>query len=166
MHSKLRSAVAESEELSESVAQSYMDGKLDPESFIRQFRELRKVYHMREMKNERLPSTLKPLSSSGVAAAAAAGGGGGNGIGGAGVAGITSGAGPGKIMTSFGGLKGAGASSMGSAGLGLGSASTGSLVNGAQPAPSLAEVESGRSGSGNGAGGGGANPNGESWVVL
>ncbi|KAG0232513.1 Vacuolar protein sorting-associated protein 37A [Actinomortierella wolfii] len=176
MHSKLRSAMAESEELSDSVSQSYMDGRLDPDSFIRQFRELRKVYHMRGMKSERLLSTLKPLSSSGVAGAAAvAGGVGSNGSGGSSV--VTSSAGPGRILTSFSGSAGSGGvGGMGSAGLGLGSASSGSLVNGVQPAPNLAEVESGRtgSGSGNGTGGGGSgtgsggapNGNGELWVVL
>ncbi|KFH65712.1 hypothetical protein MVEG_07816 [Podila verticillata NRRL 6337] len=59
LQSKLRSAVAESDELSESVAQSFLEGKLDQDSFIRQFQDLRKVYHLREMKNERLGSVLR-----------------------------------------------------------------------------------------------------------
>ncbi|KAF9559685.1 hypothetical protein EC968_006509 [Mortierella alpina] len=59
LQSKLRSAAAESDELSESVAQSFLEGKLDQEGFIRQYRELRKVYHLREMKNERIGSILR-----------------------------------------------------------------------------------------------------------
>lgn len=44
----------ESDELSESVAQSFLDGNLDNESFVKQFREFRKVYHLRESKLERV----------------------------------------------------------------------------------------------------------------
>ncbi|KAF9974324.1 Vacuolar protein sorting-associated protein 37A [Actinomortierella ambigua] len=159
MHSRLRTAMAESEELSESVQQSYLNDRLDTDSFIKQFRELRKVYHMREMKNERLASTLKPLSTSGASLGVVAGGPSSALAGGA--------AGPGMIMTSFGGAGGAGmGGSMGSAGLGHGggAANSGSLVNGVQPAPSLADVESGRAGNGGGAGG--PNGNSEPWVVL
>ncbi|KAF9429138.1 Vacuolar protein sorting-associated protein 37A [Entomortierella beljakovae] len=67
LQSKLRSTVAESDELSESIAQSFLEGKLDQEGFIRQFRELRKVYHLREMKNERIGPILRnhPSISSG-----------------------------------------------------------------------------------------------------
>ncbi|KAF9157593.1 hypothetical protein DFQ26_008576 [Actinomortierella ambigua] len=134
MHSRLRTAMAESEELSDSVQLSYLEDRLDTDSFIRQYRELRKVYHMRGMKNERLASTLKPLSTPSASLGIITGGPGGGG-------------------------------SMGSAGLGHGSTNSGSLVNGAQPAPSLADVESARTGNG-GSGGGGSNGNGESWVVL
>ncbi|KAG0251435.1 Vacuolar protein sorting-associated protein 37A [Mortierella polycephala] len=59
LQSKLRSAAAESDELSESIAQSFLEGKLDQEGFIRQYRDLRKVYHLREMKNERIGSILR-----------------------------------------------------------------------------------------------------------
>ncbi|KAG0015454.1 hypothetical protein BGZ81_011658 [Podila clonocystis] len=59
LQSKLRSAVAESDELSESVAHTFLEGNLDQDSFIRQFQDLRKVYHLREMKNERLASVLR-----------------------------------------------------------------------------------------------------------
>ncbi|KAF9362101.1 Vacuolar protein sorting-associated protein 37A [Mortierella sp. NVP85] len=59
IQSKLRSATAESDELSESIAQSFLEGKLDQEGFIRQYRELRKVYHLREMKNERIGPILR-----------------------------------------------------------------------------------------------------------
>ncbi|RUS29577.1 hypothetical protein BC938DRAFT_480499 [Jimgerdemannia flammicorona] len=51
--SRLRSAVYESDELSESIVQSFLDGKLDQDVFVRQFRELRKVYHLRASKLER-----------------------------------------------------------------------------------------------------------------
>ncbi|RUS23074.1 hypothetical protein BC937DRAFT_92737 [Endogone sp. FLAS-F59071] len=50
---RLRSAVYESDELSESIAQSFLDGKLDHDVFVREFRELRKVYHLRASKVER-----------------------------------------------------------------------------------------------------------------
>ncbi|KAF9957464.1 Vacuolar protein sorting-associated protein 37A [Mortierella alpina] len=59
LQSKLRAAAAESDELSESVGHSFLEGKLDQEGFIRQYRELRKVYHLREMKNERIGSILR-----------------------------------------------------------------------------------------------------------
>lgn len=75
LQSKLRSAVAESDELSESVAQSFLEGKLDQDSFIRQFQDLRKVYHLREMKNERLGSVLRSSFPGG---SGGGGGGGGN----------------------------------------------------------------------------------------
>ncbi|KAI1311295.1 Vacuolar protein sorting-associated protein 37A [Mortierella claussenii] len=65
LQSKLRSAAAESDELSESVAQSFLEGKLAEADFIRQFRDLRKVYHMREMKNERIETILRNNTSAG-----------------------------------------------------------------------------------------------------
>ncbi|CAO3564276.1 unnamed protein product [Mortierella alpina] len=78
LQSKLRAAAAESDELSESIAQSFLEGKLDQEGFIRQYRELRKVYHLREMKNERIGSILRNqpsvnAASSGSAMAGSAG---------------------------------------------------------------------------------------------
>ncbi|KAF9191037.1 Vacuolar protein sorting-associated protein 37A [Haplosporangium sp. Z 767] len=74
LQSKLRSAAAESDELSESVAQSFLEGKLDQEGFIRQYRDLRKVYHLREMKNERIGSILRNHPSTTAATAASANG--------------------------------------------------------------------------------------------
>ncbi|KAG2231843.1 hypothetical protein BDF21DRAFT_422672 [Thamnidium elegans] len=50
---RLKASAYESDELSESVAQSFLDGNLDNESFVKQFREFRKVYHLRESKLER-----------------------------------------------------------------------------------------------------------------
>ncbi|KAI8144740.1 hypothetical protein BJV82DRAFT_512874 [Fennellomyces sp. T-0311] len=50
---RLKASVYESDELSESVAQSFLDGNLDHDSFVKQFRELRKVYHLRASKLER-----------------------------------------------------------------------------------------------------------------
>ncbi|CEI93719.1 hypothetical protein RMCBS344292_07948 [Rhizopus microsporus] len=46
-------SVYESDELSESVAQSFLDGNLNNESFVKQFREFRKVYHLRASKLEK-----------------------------------------------------------------------------------------------------------------
>ncbi|KAF9905051.1 hypothetical protein EC991_002060 [Linnemannia zychae] len=66
LQSKLRSAAAESEELSESIAQSFLEGKLDQEGFIRQFRDLRKVYHLRTMKHERLGPILRNHASANI----------------------------------------------------------------------------------------------------
>ncbi|KAG0331459.1 hypothetical protein BG004_001654, partial [Podila humilis] len=85
LQSKLRSAVAESDELSESVAQSFLEGKLDQDSFIRQFQDLRKVYHLREMKNERLGSVLRTSFPGGVTSGGAGPGSGANGTGGNGI---------------------------------------------------------------------------------
>ena len=53
MLTRLKASVYESDELSESVAQSFLDGNLDHDSFVKQFRELRKVYHLRASKLER-----------------------------------------------------------------------------------------------------------------
>ncbi|KAI7858297.1 hypothetical protein BDC45DRAFT_602854 [Circinella umbellata] len=50
---RLKASVYESDELSESVGQSFLDGNLDHDSFVKQFRELRKVYHLRASKLER-----------------------------------------------------------------------------------------------------------------
>ncbi|RCI03463.1 hypothetical protein CU098_004050 [Rhizopus stolonifer] len=50
---RLKASVYESDELSESVAQSFLDGNLDNDSFVKQFREFRKVYHLRASKLER-----------------------------------------------------------------------------------------------------------------
>ncbi|KAG0279401.1 hypothetical protein BGZ95_001331 [Linnemannia exigua] len=66
LQSKLRSAAAESEELSESIAQSFLEGKLDQEGFIRQYRDLRKVYHLRTMKHERLGPILRDHASANI----------------------------------------------------------------------------------------------------
>ncbi|KAI9244569.1 hypothetical protein BDA99DRAFT_528972 [Phascolomyces articulosus] len=49
---RLKASVYESDELSESVGQSFLDGNLDHDSFVKQFRELRKVYHLRASKLE------------------------------------------------------------------------------------------------------------------
>ncbi|KAI8979130.1 hypothetical protein BDF20DRAFT_867790 [Mycotypha africana] len=50
---RLKASLYESDELSESVAQSFLDGNLDNDSFVKQFREFRKVYHLRASKLER-----------------------------------------------------------------------------------------------------------------
>ncbi|ORX57011.1 hypothetical protein DM01DRAFT_1334561 [Hesseltinella vesiculosa] len=51
---RLKAGVNESDDLSESVAQSFLDGSLDHESFVKQFRDLRKVYHLRASNLEKL----------------------------------------------------------------------------------------------------------------
>ncbi|KAG2177935.1 hypothetical protein INT43_003182 [Umbelopsis isabellina] len=50
---RLRAAAMECDDLSESVAQSFLDGSLDHDTFVKQFRDLRKVYHLRASKVER-----------------------------------------------------------------------------------------------------------------
>jgi len=50
---RLRAAALECDDLSESVAQSFLDGSLDHDTFVKQFRDLRKVYHLRASKVER-----------------------------------------------------------------------------------------------------------------
>lgn len=50
---RLKASVYESDELSESVAQSFLEGNLDHDNFVKQFREFRKVYHLRASKLER-----------------------------------------------------------------------------------------------------------------
>ncbi|KAJ3045230.1 Vacuolar protein sorting-associated protein 37A [Rhizophlyctis rosea] len=51
---KLQSAQSESDELSESIAQSFLDGKIPADDFIKQYRDTRRVYHLRAAKLERL----------------------------------------------------------------------------------------------------------------
>ncbi|KAL1918638.1 uncharacterized protein VTP21DRAFT_2660 [Calcarisporiella thermophila] len=51
---RLKAAALESDELSESVAKSFLDGNLEHDVFIREFRELRKVYHLRALRAERV----------------------------------------------------------------------------------------------------------------
>ncbi|KAG2205770.1 hypothetical protein INT47_003953 [Mucor saturninus] len=51
---RLKGGVYEQDELSEKVAQSFLEGNLDNETFVKQFREFRKVYHLRESKLERV----------------------------------------------------------------------------------------------------------------
>ncbi|KAI9013769.1 hypothetical protein CLU79DRAFT_768662 [Phycomyces nitens] len=50
---RLKAGVYECDELSESVAQSFLDGNLNHDEFVKQFREMRKVYHLRASKLER-----------------------------------------------------------------------------------------------------------------
>ncbi|KAJ3096198.1 Vacuolar protein sorting-associated protein 37A [Phlyctochytrium planicorne] len=61
--SRLRTAVTESEELSESISQSFLGGKSQVEDFVRNYRETRKVYHHRSARLERVlrdPKLLTP----------------------------------------------------------------------------------------------------------
>ncbi|KAG0043969.1 Vacuolar protein sorting-associated protein 37A [Gryganskiella cystojenkinii] len=63
LQSRLKAAASESDDLSESVSQMFLEGKLDADGFIKQYRELRKVYHLREMKNERIEGILRKQSN-------------------------------------------------------------------------------------------------------
>ncbi|KAJ1545733.1 hypothetical protein HK405_007715, partial [Cladochytrium tenue] len=60
--SRIRAGTAESEELSESLAQSFLGGTMSIEDFLKNFRETRKVYHLRAARLERVtrdPSLLE-----------------------------------------------------------------------------------------------------------
>ncbi|KAJ3323089.1 hypothetical protein HDU76_013727 [Blyttiomyces sp. JEL0837] len=61
--SRLRDGATESEELSESIAQSFLEGKVNVEDFLKNFRETRKVYHQRAMKLERVTRDPQILST-------------------------------------------------------------------------------------------------------
>ncbi|KAJ3112065.1 hypothetical protein HDU96_004990 [Phlyctochytrium bullatum] len=61
--SRLRAAVTESEELSESLSQSFLGGKADVEDFIKNYRETRKVYHSRAARLERVVRDPKILAT-------------------------------------------------------------------------------------------------------
>lgn len=52
--STLRVALGQSDELSDSIANSFVDGKLGVEDFLKQFRDIRRVYHLRAAKLERI----------------------------------------------------------------------------------------------------------------
>ncbi|TPX69231.1 hypothetical protein SpCBS45565_g02490 [Spizellomyces sp. 'palustris'] len=52
--SKLRAALSQSDELSDSIATSFVEGKLGADDFLKQFRDVRKVYHLRAAKLERI----------------------------------------------------------------------------------------------------------------
>ncbi|KAJ3041449.1 hypothetical protein HK097_002272 [Rhizophlyctis rosea] len=51
---KLQSSLTESDDLSESISQSFLDGKVQPDDFIKQYRDTRRVYHLRAAKLERV----------------------------------------------------------------------------------------------------------------
>ncbi|TPX30198.1 hypothetical protein SeMB42_g07957 [Synchytrium endobioticum] len=51
---QLREAASESESLSDSMAEAFREGRIPVEDFLRQYRETRKVYHMRAAKLERV----------------------------------------------------------------------------------------------------------------
>ncbi|OZJ05428.1 hypothetical protein BZG36_01657 [Bifiguratus adelaidae] len=55
--SQVRDSIAESDELSEQIAQSFLDGGISIEAFIKQYRDVRKVYHLRSSKIERAERT-------------------------------------------------------------------------------------------------------------
>ncbi|CAI2166203.1 4494_t:CDS:2 [Funneliformis geosporum] len=51
---KLKSETQQSDELSEQMAKSFLDGELEVDQFLKHFREVRKVYHLRNAKVERV----------------------------------------------------------------------------------------------------------------
>nr|CAG8527602.1 411_t:CDS:2 [Entrophospora candida] len=58
---KLKLEVQQSDELSEQIANSFLDGEIEYDHFVKHFREVRKVYHLRNAKVERIalnPSIL------------------------------------------------------------------------------------------------------------
>jgi hypothetical protein len=62
--SKLKSETHQSDELSEQIAKSFLDGELEVDHFLKHFREVRKVYHLRNAKVERVstqPGILGPI---------------------------------------------------------------------------------------------------------
>ncbi|KAJ3215110.1 Vacuolar protein sorting-associated protein 37A [Dinochytrium kinnereticum] len=63
MISRIRTGVTESEELSESVASSFLGGKMAVEDFVRNYRETRKVYHQRAARLERVMRDPQLLST-------------------------------------------------------------------------------------------------------
>ncbi|CAG8436470.1 931_t:CDS:2 [Rhizophagus irregularis] len=51
---KLKSETQQSDDLSEQMAKSFLDGELEVDDFLKHFREVRKVYHLRNAKVERV----------------------------------------------------------------------------------------------------------------
>lgn len=159
--------MAESEELSESVAQLFLEGKLDQDGFIKQYRELRKVYHLREMKNERIGTILR--SHSALPTASSSGSGSGNNAGGGGpgstsrMDSISSRPGMGGITGSSSGMMSPGVlSSLG--GLSLSTNSSSGLGGGGGPG-SASSAGLGSGGGGGNGGPGSASPK-DAWEVL
>jgi len=58
-------ASAQLEEQSETLAESFLDNKIDVETFLKQYIEKRIVSHTRKLKSERLKSQLYELQKSG-----------------------------------------------------------------------------------------------------
>ena len=52
--SKLKSGTQQSDELSEQMAKSFLDEELGVDHFLKHVREVRKVYHLRNAKVERV----------------------------------------------------------------------------------------------------------------
>ncbi|KAL8277999.1 hypothetical protein RQP46_009631 [Phenoliferia psychrophenolica] len=50
---RLRSATSGQEHLSESLVSSFLDGGMDEESFVKQYKDIRKVYHRRAVNLEK-----------------------------------------------------------------------------------------------------------------
>ncbi|CAG8457318.1 17411_t:CDS:2 [Racocetra persica] len=52
LSTKLKAGVQQSDELSEQMANSFLSGELETDQFIKHFREIRKVFHLRNAKVE------------------------------------------------------------------------------------------------------------------
>lgn len=59
--SQLRDAIAEADGLSESKLESFLDGDMSPEDFVKAYKESRKLYHLRAIKLETLASKSQSL---------------------------------------------------------------------------------------------------------
>ncbi|CAG8600751.1 16232_t:CDS:2 [Acaulospora colombiana] len=60
---KLKSSVQQSDELSEQIASSFLSGELECDQFLKQFKEVRKVYHLRNAKVEKANNQPEILES-------------------------------------------------------------------------------------------------------
>jgi hypothetical protein len=58
----LKEGVAESDEISETIAATFLDGGMGVEDFIKQYRDGRKVYHQRAIKLNRVLKTPSVLT--------------------------------------------------------------------------------------------------------
>lgn len=57
-HALLLSAAAESEEQSDNLSESFLDGSLDLESFLSQYVPLRQTSHLRKLKADKLAELI------------------------------------------------------------------------------------------------------------
>jgi hypothetical protein len=51
---RLRTATSEHDHLSESLASSFQDGEVDEDEFVRQYLEVRRVYHRRALQVQKM----------------------------------------------------------------------------------------------------------------
>ena len=55
---KLRVEAAKSDEQSEELYDKFMEGQMTPEAFVAEYCKLRKVFHIRELKQQAAAQTL------------------------------------------------------------------------------------------------------------